>query len=267
MTLLVAGGSRVDAGKTVFATGLVARTGAVGFKPRAGNDLWFDHDDYRHAIDRGRLFGTDARRLAAAAPGERDPEEINPVHRLWRPAPRGGSGILGREDRTFLLDRVGDRYVVNDTVALPDSAMAALDPDDAVRISSLPEFNRAMESLHLPAHESLAGDIAAADLAVVESYADVARPLADVEPRSVAVVEPGVVSVYDGPRYEKACEVASGGQRTGHLEERVPDVTDLLDPVAETELPPLTAEERRDPSTVATAYEDAYELLLHAAFE
>jgi predicted P-loop ATPase/GTPase len=267
MTLLVAGGSRVDAGKTVFSTGLVARTGAVGYKPRAGNDFWFDHDDYREAVDAGRLFGKDARKLAAAAPGERDPEDINPVHRLWRPSPRGGGGIVGRDDRTFLLDRAGDRFVVNDTVDLPESAVASLDLDDAVRVSSLPEFNRAMGSLHVPAQEGLAEEIERADLAVVESYADVARPLADVDPLAVAVVEPGRATIYDGARYEKACQVASGGHETGRLEERVGDVTDLLDAEATVSLPPLTERERSDPSAVSRAYDDAYETLLDAAFE
>jgi len=266
MTLLVAGGNRVDAGKTVFSTGLVARTGAVGFKPRAGNDFWFDHDDYRDAVDQGRLFGKDARKLAAAAPGEREPEDINPVHRLWRPAPRGGAGILGREDRTFLLDRVGDRYVVNDGVELPESASDSLDLDDAVRVTSLPEFNEAMASLHAPAQEGLAEEIEAADLAVVESYADVARPLANVDPLAVAVVSPGQVAIYDGARYEKACQVASGGYETGRLEERVPDVTGLLDPVARVTLPPLPRAERNDPQAVADAYDGAYEALLDAAF-
>jgi len=52
LVILVAGGARVDAGKTTFSTGLVAdlaaRAGdAVGVKPRAGNDYWYDHDDYR----------------------------------------------------------------------------------------------------------------------------------------------------------------------------------------------------------------------------
>jgi predicted P-loop ATPase/GTPase len=267
MTLLVAGGSRVDAGKTVFSTGLVARTGATGYKPRAGNDFWFDHDDYREAVDRGRLYGKDARKLAAAAPADRDPEDINPVHRLWRPSPRGGGGILGRDDRTFLFDRVGDRFVVNDTVDLPASATDALDLEEAVRVSSLPEFNRAMQSLHVPAQEELVEDIEAAELAVIESYANVARPLANVDPLAVAVVEPGRATIFDGDRYEKACQVASGGYETGRLEERVDDVVDLLDPVDAVSLPPLTASERSDPATVADAYDDAYATLLDAAFE
>ena len=56
MKLLVAGDARVDAGKTTFAAGLLAAIdGAVGFKPRAGNDYWYDHDDAAAALDSGRL--------------------------------------------------------------------------------------------------------------------------------------------------------------------------------------------------------------------
>ncbi|MFB6152345.1 MAG: ATPase [Haloarculaceae archaeon] len=267
MRLLVAGGDRVDAGKTTFSLGLLERTGAVGFKPRAGNDYWFDHDDYRRAVDLGRLFGKDARKLAAAAPGDREPEDVNPVHRLWRPSRSGGTGLLGGEDREFLLDRVGDRYVVNGTVELPDSARAALPLDDAVSVESLAEFNDVMASIHVPAQESLLEAVAATDRAVVESYADVARPVQGVEPDAVAVVDPGRVRVFDGARYDKACEVAGGGHREGQLEERVSSVTDLADPKATVSLPALTAEERTDPAAVADAYDHAYDAVLTAAFE
>jgi predicted P-loop ATPase/GTPase len=265
MTLLVAGGARVDAGKTTFTVGLLERTAGVGFKPRAGNDYWFDHDDYRHAVDRGRLFGKDARKLAAASPGERDPEDVNPVHRLWRPSPGGGTGILGREDREFVLDRVRDRYVVNDTVEVPQSARESLELDDPVGVDTLLEFNEAMASLHLPAQQDLLADIEAAERAVVESYADIARPVRDLDPDAVAVVEPRRVGVYDGRRYVKACAVATGGPDRGQLEERVPNVTDLVDPAVTVSVPPLTAEERSDPATVADAYADAYDELLSVA--
>jgi predicted P-loop ATPase/GTPase len=265
MNILVAGSARVDAGKTTFAVGFLERTGAVGFKPRAGNDYWFDHDDYRLAVDQGRLFGADARKLAAASPGTRDPEAINPIHRLWRPSPRGGSGLLGREDREFVLDRVGDRYVVNDTQSIPMLAREQLGLDGAVRVDSLSEFNDAMASLHVPAQRSLLEEVAAADRALVESYADVARPTRDLEPDAVAVVEPGRVRLFDGRRYVKACEVAAGGPTRGQLEERVPNVTDLVDPVTEVALAPLTSEQRADPGAVADRYESAYDGLLSVA--
>ena len=94
MRLLVAGDARVDAGKTTFSTGLCEYLDAPGYKPRAGNDHWFDHDDYLAAVTEGRLYGKDARRLASASPGDPEPEALNPLHRLWRPAP--GSTIPRR---------------------------------------------------------------------------------------------------------------------------------------------------------------------------
>lgn len=267
MTLLVAGGDRVDAGKTTFSTGLVAYTGAIGFKPRAGNDYWFHHDDFRTAVEQGRLFGKDARRLAAASPGSLEPEDINPIHRLWRPAPDTGAGLLGQSDREFLVDRAGDRYVVNGSVALPDAVREQLPMADARTASSLEELNHAMQELHLAELESFSNTIRQTERAVVESYGNVARPLRNIEPAGVAVVEPRRVRLFDGERYVKGSAVASGGhtQFEGRLEERVADVVDLIDPVSIHELPPLSSAERNDPPSVATAYEHAFDALLDTA--
>lgn len=267
MTLLVAGSDRVDAGKTTFSTGLIAHTRAIGFKPRAGNDYWFHHDDYRTAVEQGRLFGKDARRLAAASPGSLEPEDINPVHRLWAPSPGNGTGLLGQSDRTFLVDRAGDRYVVNGTVAISETIGEQLSVADARTVSSLEELNHAMQELHLAELESLSNTIEQTERPVVESYSDVARPLQDIEPDAVAVVEPTRVRLFDGERYVKGCTVASGGhtQFEGQLEERVRDVVDLIDPVSTHELPPLPSAERKEPESVSTAYEHAYHALLDTA--
>ena len=265
MTLLVAGGARVDAGKTTFSAGLVAHTGAVGFKPRAGNDYWFHHDDVRTAAEDGRIYGKDARTLAAASPGTLDPEDINPVHRLWRPANGPGTGLLGQDDREFLLDRAGNRYVVNDTVDLPEYVRERLPLTSAVYVDSLPDLNDAMEQHHLPALESLAADVADTGHAIVESYGDIARPLQTMDPGAVAVVEPLRVRVYDGDRYMRACEVATRSPEAGTLEERVADVVDLVDPVDTAPLPPLPDDVRERPEDIADRYEQAYERLLAVA--
>jgi predicted P-loop ATPase/GTPase len=267
MNLLVAGGDRVDAGKTTFTVGLLERTGAVGFKPRAGNDYWFDHDDYRRAVDEGRLYGKDAKRLADAGAADHTPEAINPIHRLWRPSPREGSGLLGQDGREFLVDRVGDRYVVNATTDLPDRVTDRLPVEEGVSVSSLAEFNDVMGRLHVDRLAAIRSDVRSADRAVVESYADIARPLREYEPDAVAVVEPRRVRIYDGRRYGKGCEVASGGPREGRLEERVPDVVDLIEPKATVSLPALPSERQSDPAAVADAYEPAYDGLLAAAFD
>jgi predicted P-loop ATPase/GTPase len=270
MKLLVAGGSEVDAGKTTFTTGLVERTGLRGFKPRAGNGYWYDHDDVRRSVRSGRLYGTDAERLAAASPGGPGPESINPVHRLWLPRPGAGKGLLGRDERAFVVDRVtppGDgaaHPVINGTVEIPSAVADGLPLSDAVAVESLPELNDLMARLHGPALDALGDRIAERDAAVVESYADIARPLAGFVPDAVAVVEPRRCRVYDGERYAKACEVAGGSARAGRFEKRVDHVTDLLDPAATATLPALSGDDRGDPGAVVDAYADAYTALLES---
>lgn len=270
MKLLVAGADPVDAGKTTFAAGLVDRTDAPGFKPRAGNDRWFDHDDYRDAVSEGRLYGKDARRLADAAPDDRKPESINPIHRLWQPAPGGGKGVVGRAGREFVLDRVGDRYVVNTTAELPPLVRDRLPTDDAITVSSLDELNAVTADYHLPALADCRQQIAAADRAVIESYGDVARPLREIDADAAAVVEPGRVRVYDGGRFLKTADVvgtSASGAAHGQLEERVSDVLDHVEPTATVSLPPLSSDERADPAAVAEAYEVAYDAVLAAALD
>ncbi|MES3516645.1 MAG: ATPase [Natronomonas sp.] len=266
MRLLVAGSAAVDAGKTTFSTGLIERTGLPGYKPRAGNDYWYDHDDVREAAAAGRLYGKDASRLAAVAPGDTTPEEINPVHRLWLPTPGGGTGILGRSDRAFAVDRVrydgADRFVVNGTVDVPEWLDDRLPIEDAQVVDDVETFNEVMSRLHVPAISEFGASMT--DAAVVESYADIALPISEYTPDAVAVVEPRRCRVFDGPRYARACDVASGSPHEGRLEERVGDVLELLDPVERVRLPALTTDQRRQPEAVAEAYAPAYEALLEA---
>ena len=267
MKILVVGARRLRAGKTTFSLGLVEHTGAVGFKPRAGNDYWHHHDQYRETVAAGRLYGHDAARLAAASGADVGPEDVNPIHRLWRPLPGRGSGLLGIDDRDFVLDRVGDGYVVNETVEVPERARENLPLEDAVSVGSLAEFNDVMADRHVATQRALLETVRAGDRAVVESYAETARPLDGFEPDAVAVVEPERVRLYDGSRYVKGCEVASGSAREGRLEERVGTVTDLLDPESTVSLPPLTGTELSEPAAVASAYEAAYDRLLAVVFE
>jgi predicted P-loop ATPase/GTPase len=264
MKLLVAGANRVDAGKTTFSAGLVARTGATGFKPRAGNDFWFDHDDVLDAVADGRLYGKDARRLAAASPGEPDPETINPIHRLWQPTPSGRPGLLGQTDRSFVVDRVAGSYVVNDQLEVPQVVREALPLDDAVRVSDLDAFNEVMATRHVAALGAVERRIADTADAVVESYGDVARPLQGFEPDAVAVVQPHRARIYGGRRYVRACEVATGSPNTGKLEERVPTVLDTVESTATVHLPAVGKKTQSDPEAVADAYAEAYDALLAA---
>ncbi|UIO98789.1 ATPase [Halobaculum sp. CBA1158] len=280
MRLLVAGADAVDAGKTTFAVGLAARLRATGsplaaFKPRAGNDYWFDHDDVRRAAGEGRLYGKDVDRLlrAEAPDADRDGahERRNPIHRLWRPTP-GTTGLLGEDGRTFLVDRVttrdGDEWVVNATAELPEGLRSDLALSDARRVDSVAALNDAMRELHVPALDRLAGDVRTAGedgAALVESYGEVTTPLRDVRFDAVAAVDPGRCRIYGGDRWAVARETATGGREAGRLEVRVDRVTDMLDPVSTHDLRPLSAAERADPDAVASAYREAYDALVTAA--
>ncbi|WP_408958479.1 ATPase [Natrinema sp. 74] len=273
MNLLVVGADRVDAGKTTFSAGLLERTGAVGYKPRAGNDFWFDHDDCQKALADGRLYGKDAARLSTADGRGRPPERLNPVHRLWRPAPGGGSGLLGRTDREFVVDRIGrgadePLFVRNATADVPDAVAEALPLAEAIPVETIAEFNDLAEREYVPAFERLADEIEATDIAVIESYSDIALPLSSLDPASiaaVAAVEPGRTRIYSGERYCRACEIASSSPKDGAIEKRVPDVLDYLDPLERVRLPALGGDERDDPARIARAYANAYDALLDAA--
>lgn len=285
--VLVAGADRVDAGKTTLSTALCRRLDAPGRKPRAGNDHWFDHDDYRRAVRAGRLYGKDARRLASASPRDATPEDCNPVHRLWRPDPGGGRGLVGRKGRQFVLDRVAGSFVVNERATVPGSARERLPLEDAVTVDDVAALNEVTRRRHLPALVAAAREIRGLDRVVVESYGDVARPLQGVPAVAasddtgrhgpaggagattdlydgVAVVEPGRLRVYDGPRWVRACGVVStGGSRlTGRLESRVGDVLARVEPVSTVELPALDGETRGDPDRTADAYEGALDAVV-----
>ncbi len=276
MHVLVAGADRVDAGKTTVSTALCRRLGVPGRKPRAGNDHWFDVDDVRRAVTDGRLYGKDARRLAAASPGDPTPEECNPVHRLWRPAPGGETGLVGQADRRFVLDRVAGSFVVNADADVPAVVRDHLPLEDAVQVDSVAALNEVTRRRHLPALSAAAREVRGHSGVVVESYGDVARPLqgvstgtesaspAGTDPPTglydvVAVVEPRRLRVFDGSRWVRACAVAgsASGRQTGSLETRVQDVLAHLEPLATARLPALSSQRRTDPDGVAAAYADA----------
>lgn len=267
MTLLVAGADRVDAGKTTFSAGLIAYADAVGFKPRAGNDWWFHHDDCLTALEASSLYGSDARTLVDAAPGEFRPETINPIHRLWQPTPGDGPGLLGQGDREFILDRAGDAYVCNGRATVPDRVRERLPLANATVVDSVEQLNAAIERHHLPTLADLAETIQTTERAVVESYGDVARPIRGVEFAAVVVVEPGRVRLYEGDRYRKACTVATGGSSPleGQLEESVSGVTELIDPIETARTVPLDRHTRADPAQIAEAYDQIYRRVLETA--
>jgi len=150
LVILVAGGARVDAGKTTFSTGLVAdlaaragdAVGGVNPAPATttgttttttGSQAIRGGSTERRETPRGREHAIAGERWGSGAVLRRSPESINPVHRLWRPTP-DRTGMLGDTDRTFLCDRVttegGSRFVVN-RAARPRDCFPTVSPTDS----------------------------------------------------------------------------------------------------------------------------------------
>lgn len=297
---LVAGGARVDAGKTTVTVGFLSYLShrgvdPLGVKPRAGNDFWYDHDAVRRAFNDGALYGKDVERLAAASgtgldssrdSGTRETTEtspdttgrspqrtrvtdINPVHRLWRPTP-GRTGLLGEQDRTFMIDRVSTRegpvYVINASAEqdgyIPATAYETLSLEDATRVRSIEALNEVTAELYLDAFRRLSTRLETLSRPlVIESYADVAVPL-EIPVDAVAVVDPTRVRVYEGPRFLEARERVAGSPRQGSFESHTDAVTDLLDPDAIHRVEPLAETQRKTPSVVANRYATVYDSLL-----
>ena len=132
--ILIIGLKEKDAGKTSLALALLAYLkeeglNACGFKPRAGNSVWYDYDVVHEALSQGRLYGKDAKLLKAASTSRSVAgaanlveEFINPIHRLWAEPPLNDSIT---QIPYFVLDRItrwfkeGVRNLVVKNEALP----------------------------------------------------------------------------------------------------------------------------------------------------
>lgn len=124
---LIVGLKGVDAGKTTVALALLSclqEMGmmACGFKPKAGNTLWYDYDVVYEALRQGRLYGKNSKLLQEVSSIDLPEELISPIHRLWTTPPH----YLKHDLTTlsyFIFDRItfwGEKpkemVVVNDTL-------------------------------------------------------------------------------------------------------------------------------------------------------
>ncbi len=260
MRILVVGVRQLDAGKTTFTRGLVSATGLRAYKPRAGNDRWYDHDAYRKTLDEGLLVGKDTRLLARAQPDASSLKYINPIHRLWGPSFEPAGGMHDRPYREFLVDRAGETHVVNATVELPAELRRALPLEGAVEVTSIREMNEVVEEHYIPLLERWEAQVATENGLVVESYGDIAAPVQTLSFDIVAAVEPGRVRYFDGNRYEEACKNIPRRAREGTMEPIVEDVIAGLSSLETVDLPPLTGAARKSPADIARAYREAYEV-------
>jgi len=265
--ILIVGLKERDAGKTSLACAILdyfrVRGYAVcGFKPRAGNSIWYDYDVVQEALSRGRLYGKDAKllRLASsprppAATGALEEEFVNPFHRLWTEPPHIDPVtqipyfII---DRVTLWDKSGATNLVVVNEALPteyryDDARFNELCAGASRIFHVHDLNTlnklTREYYDRAAEQAFRLMLGEYELVVIESYSNVALPLPYSALKGVDAVigiKPGRIFVFEPEKYLTAVQLEAA-IRVEEL--TTSEIEELLKPVREIRVPPLRSAE------------------------
>jgi predicted P-loop ATPase/GTPase len=262
--VLIVGLKEKDAGKTTLALALLAYLkekgfNACGFKPRAGNSVWYDYDVVQEALSHGRLYGKDAKLLKSASAFGPDAgaimeEFINPVHRLWA-EPQLIDPIT--QIPYFILDRVtlwfkeGVRNLVVENNALPVECRCndALFENLRTKASSIYHV-RNLNTLNTLTEEyyDLAVELVYKEMnkqyayLVIESYSDVALLWKGLRDLDVVIgVKPGQISVYDPEKYLAAVQLSASTYSQKEL--ATSRIVELVKPIKVVKVPPFRSEE------------------------
>ncbi len=265
LKVLIAGLKEKDAGKTSLALALLAYLrekgfNACGFKPKAGNSVWYDYDIVHEALSQGKLYGKDAKLLKAAsafgsmADTAMEEEFINPIHRLWAEPPLVATIT---QIPYFILDRVtlwfkeGVRNFVVENESLPVEYRCNDADFENLRAKAFGIYRvRDLNMLNVLTEEyyDLAIELAYKrmveqhEYVIIESYSDIALPwkgLKDLD--AVFGVKPGHISVYDPDKYLTAVQLSASTYSKEEL--ATSRIVDLVKPIKEVRVPPFRTEE------------------------
>ncbi len=262
--ILIVGLKGQDAGKTTLALALLAYLrekgfNACAFKPRAGNNVWYDFDVVHDALSQGRLYGKDATRLKAAsafsaADDLLSEECINPIHRLWMEPPRisSMSQIPG-----FIIDRVthwykdGARNMVVENETLPamyrcsDTLLAQLraNASEIYHVRDLNTLNKLTEKYYDLAIELAYKKVVAQhDCVVIESYSDIALPWNGLNSLDAVIgIKPRQMLVYEPKKYLAAVQLVTPTYSQEEIS--TARIVELIKPLKVVNVPPFTSEQ------------------------
>jgi predicted P-loop ATPase/GTPase len=266
--VLIVGLKEKDAGKTSLALALLAYLrekgfNASGFKPRAGNSVWYDYDVVHEALSQGRLYGKDAKLLKTAsaygsevgvANANLIEEFINPFHRLWaEPARIDPISQIPY----FILDRVtlwfkeGVRNLVVVNEALPveyrcdDKLFIKLHAraSSIYHVRDLNTLNKLTgEYYDLAVELAYSKMVEQHDYVVIESYSDIALPWKGIKDLDIVFgVQPGQISVYEPRKYLAAVQLSASTYSQEEL--ATSKIVELIKPIKEVRMPPFRSEE------------------------
>jgi len=264
LKVLIAGLKEKNAGKTSLAMALLAYLrekgfNTCGFKPRAGNSVWYDYDMVHEALSQGRLYGKDAKLLKNASAFYSDAgaimeEFINPIHRLWAEPPLVDPLT---QIHYFILDRItlwfreGVRNLIVENKTLPveymcnDADFEKLRAKASViyRVRDLYTLNKLTEEYYGIAIELAYKEMNKQyDCVVIESYSDIALPWKGLKDLDVVFgVKPGHISVYDPDKYLAAVQLSASTYSQEEL--ATSRIVDLVKPIKRVRVPPFRTDE------------------------
>ena len=259
---LIVGLKEKDAGKTSFALALLAYLreegiNASGFKPRAGNSVWYDYDVVHEALTQGRLYGKDAKRLSSASAYSsvsttQIEEFINPIHRLWA-EPSCINPISQIPD--FILDRVtlwykdGVKNLVVENEALSadynnaDFRNIRANASTIYPVRDLKTLNTITERYYSLAVElAYKRMLAQHEYVVIESYSDIALPWNGLNDLDIVIgVKPGQMLVYEPKKYLAAVQLVTTTYSQEEI--RTARIVELIKPLKVVNVPPFRSEQ------------------------
>jgi len=259
---LIVGLKEKDAGKTSFALALLAYLreegiNASGFKPRAGNSVWYDYDVVHEALTQGRLYGKDAKRLSSASAYSsvsttQIEEFINPIHRLWAEPSRINPSS---QIPYFILDRItlwykaGVKNMVVENEALSadynnaDFRNIRANASTIYPVRDLKTLNTITEKYYSYAVElAYKRMLAQHEYVVIESYSDIALPWNGLNDLDLVIgVKPGQMLAYEPKKYLAAVQLVT--QTYSQEEISTARIVDLIKPSKEVIVPPFMSEE------------------------
>jgi predicted P-loop ATPase/GTPase len=258
--ILIVGLKDTDAGKTTLTRAIISYLreegfDACGFKPLAGNNIWYDHDVVYDALSEGRLYGKDAKILRAASGGDISEELINPIHRLWSEPPIVNPGLLSSSP-SIILDRVTlwfdePRNILvenKDLLFNREEEKRLLEKlrhraDDIHEIGDLRSLNEVTEEYYGRAIRSAYRRLLDRyDPIVIEGYGDVALPWSELDDLDLVIgVEPWHISIYDPDKYLSAVKFSIP---TYSNEISTRRIRELVKPLKEVKFLPVRSDER-----------------------
>lgn len=255
--ILVVGFREVDSGKTTVALALIRYLrergiNVCGFKPKAGNTVWYDFDIIYEGFMQGRLYGKDAKLLRKESQTELPEEVISPVHRLWSIPPTDYEEVA-LEVPHFIVDRVTfckNHYkhyiIINKTLPFEHGAERFINrlcqkATRVVYVTGLKDLNEISDLYERAIESAYEVILRKHDFIVYESYSDNALPWNGIEGKVslILAVEPGRICLYDPNKYFLTLQLLKGFRK----EITTKNIRGLLKPLKTVKIPPYRSSE------------------------